>query len=108
MLVMSPSFWPGLMAGHCLGSTIMFPAASTARPTARGEIGQDCIRRRTFAYPPAFIDDDILVTGFLHAVRGQSFGLLLHDLGIDYIGETVPGVPSHRRGTETRGCRHGK
>jgi hypothetical protein len=60
------------------------------------------------AQPPAFVDDDILVTGFLHAVRGQSFGLLLNDLGIHDIGETVPGIPSHGRGTEARGCGHGK
>jgi len=34
--------------------------------------------------------------------------LPLNDLGIHDVGETIPGIPAHRRGTEARGCRYEK
>jgi hypothetical protein len=60
------------------------------------------------AMSPSFVDDDILVAGFFHAVRGQSLSLLLNDLGIHDIGETIPGIPAHRRSAEARGCEYEK
>src|ERR1039457_5185407 len=72
------------------------------RPPLR--VYDDVARGISLSQPPAFVDDDILVTGFLHAVRGEGLGLLLNNLGIDDIGETIPRIPAHRRGAEARGC----
>ena len=102
---------PGLQAqavnvGGDIGHVAIFLTRLNGRPLLG--IDDDVACGIALSQPPAFVDDDILVTGFLHAVRGQGFGLLLNDLRIHDIGETIPGIPAHRRGAEARGCRYEK
>ena len=92
--------------GGDIGHVAIFLAGLNGGPLLR--VYDEVACGIALSQPPAFVDDDVLVTGFLHAVRGQRFGLLLNDLRIHDVGETVPGIPSHRRGTEARGCRHEK
>ena len=83
-------FLAGMKAGHCLGFTATLPAAS-----------------RSPNHHPSSMTT-LLVAGFFHAVRGQSFGLFLNDPGIHNVGETIPGIPSHRRSAEARSCGYEK
>ncbi len=72
------------------------------RPHAVGElfvIGDKAAVDAAAAFAPAVVDDQIFVPGIAQTRSDHRVGGLANHLFVDVIGEGVPGIPAHRRGS---------